>query len=408
MKKQWLSIALGIVTATGGFLDAGTIATAGEAGAKFGLGLIWVILVATIAIILLVEMIGRFTAVSKKTYAEAIREDFGFRFYLLPLSSELIAESLMLAAELGGISIALSLFTGISWHIFFPFVALFIWILAWRAPFDLIENGPALLGLVTLSFLAGIIALGGIPAPLIPTLWHPSFQQGTVAEYLYLSAAIFGSTISPYLLYFYSSGAREEHWSGASLLLNRVTAIVGMGFGSMGSISLVVLAAIVLQPLNISSNTLGELGLVMAKPFGIVGSLLFALVLFATCTGAALEVVLAISYNLAQGFGWEWGENKKPIEAARFNLVMTIFLLIAVVIGLIGIDPLQLALFASTVIALFLPISLSPFLILMNDPQYLGTKTNGRFTNIAMTGILVLAFLVAIISLPLAFITGGG
>jgi len=31
-------------------------------------------------------MIGRFSAVSKKTYAEAIREDFGFRFYILPLA----------------------------------------------------------------------------------------------------------------------------------------------------------------------------------------------------------------------------------------------------------------------------------------------------------------------------------
>ena len=191
-------------------------------------------------------------------------------------------------------------------------------------------------------------------------------------------------------------------------MLNRVTAILGMGFGSMGSIALVVLAAIVLQPLNISSNTLGELGLVMAKPFGIIGSLLFAIVLFTTCTGAALEVVLGISYNIAQGFGWEWGENKKPVEAARFNLVITIFLIVAVIIGLIGIDPLQLALFASTVIALFLPISLSPFLILMNDPQYLDDKTNGRFTNIATSGILLLAFVVALISLPLVIITGGG
>ena len=34
--KKWLSITLGMVTAIGGFLDAGTIATAGEAGAKFG------------------------------------------------------------------------------------------------------------------------------------------------------------------------------------------------------------------------------------------------------------------------------------------------------------------------------------------------------------------------------------
>lgn len=408
MKKQWLSITLGIVTATGGFLDAGTVATSGEAGAKFGLGLVWAVLLATVAIILLVEMVGRFTAVSKKTYAEAIREDFGFRFYLFPLASELIAESLLLAAELGGISIAVSLITGISWHIIFPFAALFVWILAWRAPFDLIENGPALLGLITLSFVAGIVALGGIPAQLLPTLWHPSFQQGTVADYLYLVAAILGATISPYLLYFYSSGAREEHWSGASLLLNRVTAIVGMGFGSIGSLALLILGAIVLQPLNISSTTLGELGLAVARPFGIVGSILFAIVLFSTCLGAALEVVLALSYNIAQGFGWEWGENKKPVEAARFNLVMTLVLLVAVAIGLTGVDPLQLALFASTIIALFLPISLSPFLILMNDTQYLGNKTNGRLTNIAMVCILVMAFLVALVSLPLEIITGGG
>ena len=163
-----------------------------------------------------------------------------------------------------------------------------------------------------------------------------------------------------------------------------------------------------LQPLNISSSTLGELGLAMAKPFGQIGAYLFAAALFATCLGAALEVVLAVSYNIAQGFGWEWGENKKPVEAPRFNLVLLLFLLIAVGIGLLGMDPLQLALLASTVIALFLPFSLSPLLVIMNDQDYLGNKTNGRFINIAMIVILIIAFLVAIVSLPLEILSGGG
>ena len=406
--KKWLGLALGIVTATGGFLDAGTVATSGEAGAKFGLGLIWAILVATVAVILLVEMSGRFAAISKKTYADAIREEFGFKFYLIPLMSELIAESLLLAAELGGIAIALSLFTGISWHYLFPVAALLVWIMVWRAPFSLIENGPALLGLLTLSFVAAIVALGGPPKQLLPTLWKPEIKSGEFADYLYLVAATLGATVSPYLLYFYSSGAREEKWTRGSLLLNRVTAIVGMGFGSMGSIALVVLGAIVLQPLNISSSTLGELGLAMAKAFGQIGAYLFAAALFATCLGAALEVVLAVSYNIAQGFGWEWGEDKKPVDAPRFNLVLLIFLLIAVGIGLLGMDPLQLALLASTVIALFLPFSLSPFLVIMNDRDYLGDKTNGRFTNIAMIVILIIAFVVALVSLPLEILSGGG
>ena len=406
--KKWFSITLGIVTATGGFLDAGTVATSGEAGAKFGLGLIWAMLVATVAVILLVEMIGRFTALSQKTYADAIRENFGFKFYLFPLISELIAESLLLAAEIGGIAIALSLFTGISWHYLFPVAALLVWILSWRAPFNLIENGPALLGLITLSFLVAIVALGGPPHGLLPTLWKPDIKQGELGDYLYLVAAILGATISPYLLFFYSSGALEEKWSASSLLLNRVTAIVGMGFGSLGSIALAVLGAIVLQPLNITSSTLGELGLAMATPFGPIGALLFAAALFATCLGAALEVVLALSYTIAQGFGWEWGEDKKPAEAARFNLVLTIILLVAVAIGLFGTDPLQLALLASTVIALFLPISLTPFLFIMNDPDYLGDHTNGRFANIAIICVLIIAFIVAVIALPLEILTGGG
>jgi Mn2+/Fe2+ NRAMP family transporter len=405
--KKWLSIGLGIVTATGGFLDAGTIATAGESGAKFGLGLIWTIVLATIAVILLVEMVGRFTAVSKKTYADAIREDLGFKFYLFPLLSEIIAESLMLTAELGGMAVALSLFTGISWHLLFPVAALLVFLMSWRASFDWIENGPAIFGLLTLSFIAAVVALGKPPIEIVSTLWRPEIKAGDFADYFYLAAATLGSTISPYMLYFYSSGAREEGWSSGSLLLNRITAVVGMTFGSIGSISLVVLGALVLRPQNINAGTLSEIGLALAKPFGAVGALLFAGVLFVTCFGAALEVLLAVSYNIAQGFGWEWGEQKKPVEAARFNLVIVCFLLVAVIISLFGIDPLQMALLASTVIALFLPLSLLPFLVLMNDAQYMGKKTNGRITNLAVMIILLIAFVVALVSLPLQLLSGG-
>ncbi|MDQ6661267.1 MAG: divalent metal cation transporter, partial [Chloroflexota bacterium] len=286
--------------------------------------------------------------------------------------------------------------------------ALLVFVMAWRASFDWIENAPALLGLVVLSFIVGIVLLGGPPRELLPTLWKPAIKSGDLASYLYLIAATLGATISPYLLFFYSSGALEEGWSGSSLFLNRFTAIAGMGFGSLGSIALVILAAIVLQPLNMDASTLGEIGLPMAKALGPIGVLLFATALFATCLGAALEVLLGVSYFIAQGFGWEWSENKKPAQAARFNLVIIIFLLVAVIIGLLGIDPLQLALFASTVIALFLPISLLPFLVIMNTPQYLGDKTNGRFTNIAILCILIIAFVVAIVSIPLEILSGGG
>jgi Mn2+/Fe2+ NRAMP family transporter len=95
------------------------------------------------------------------------------------------------------------------------------------------------------------------------------------------------------------------------------------------------------------------------------------------------------------------------VEAPRFNLVLTVVLLVALIIGLLGFSPLRLALYASTIMALFLPISLSPFLVIMNDPTYVGAKTNGWAANIALVGVLLMAFVVAAVSLPLMVLSGG-
>jgi Mn2+/Fe2+ NRAMP family transporter len=405
--KELLSVALGILTATGGFVDAGAIATAGAAGAQFGLGLVWAMLLATVAIILLVEMSGRLASVSGKGYADAIRERFGLKFYLLPLSSEVVANTLLLAADLGGMAIALSLVTGISWHVLTPVAAILVFAIVWRAPFSFIENLPSLLGLITLTFWIGVVARGGPSGEVIQTLWQPEFKQNETAEYLFLAAAILGAIISPYLLFFYSSGAREEHWSRRSLATNRLTAILGMGFGSTTAIALIVLSAIVLKPLDIAGGSLPEIGLGMAASLGKVGAVLFASALFVTCLGAALEVTLSMSYNVAQGFGWEWGEEKKPAEAPRFNLLFILFLVFALGFTFLGGDPLQLALLGSAFTALILPVSLTPFLVLMNDRAYLGDRTNGALSNIATVSILLIAFVVAVVSMPLLLLSGG-
>jgi Mn2+/Fe2+ NRAMP family transporter len=78
-------IALGIVTSVGGFLEVGSITTAAQAGAEFGFRLTWAVVLGGLCIIFLVEMAGRFTAVSKHTLVDATRERFGFNFFVIPL-----------------------------------------------------------------------------------------------------------------------------------------------------------------------------------------------------------------------------------------------------------------------------------------------------------------------------------
>jgi Mn2+/Fe2+ NRAMP family transporter len=400
-------LTLGVLTAIGGFLDVGALSTAGAAGAKFGFGLVWALLLGTACIILLLLQVGRFTAVAGKPYAAAIREHFGFAFFLLPLSVELIADTIMLAAELGGVAVALSLLTGLSWHLLLPVGALLVFALVWRGPFNLVENGPALLGLVTLSFVVAAVQFGTSAAPRLPSLLA-SGGGGDAPSYLFLAAAILGAVISPYLVYFYSSGAREEHWTSRSLRTNTFTAIAGMSFGCVTALAVIALSAMILLPRHVEVSSLTDLQALLATPWGRVGEVLFAVCLFSACYAAAVEISLAIPYVLGQGFGWELGENHLPVEAPRFNLALVVFLVVGTSVALIGVDPLQLTLYGSALTAFLLPVSLSPFLVLMNDRESLGRRANGRLMNLATVAIIVLAAVVAVVSLPLLILTGGG
>jgi hypothetical protein len=62
--KRLFAVALGILTAIGGFVDIGDIVANAETGARFGMSLAWVVVVGVIGICLFAEMAGRVATVS--------------------------------------------------------------------------------------------------------------------------------------------------------------------------------------------------------------------------------------------------------------------------------------------------------------------------------------------------------
>lgn len=403
--SKLLEIALGIVTSIGGFLDVGAIATAAEAGSGFGFTLIWAIVLGTICVIFLVEMSGRLAATSKHTLADAVRERFGFNFYILPLVAEVIVDFLVLGAEIGGVCIALQLVTGISFQWWALPVAFAIWLLLWKGTFGLIENGVSLLGLVTLGFVVATFKL----RPELPALaqgFLPTVPQQDTAHYLFIAVSILGALISPYLFYFYSSGAIEDKWDESYLGVNRAVAGLGMGFGSVVSLGVLIVAALILHPRGIQVDSYEQAALMLTQTFGYWGFILFAASLGITCFGAALEVTLDTAYITAQAFGWNWGESIHPQQAARFSSVYTVFVFLASLLMVAGIDPLKLTLFSMALTAVILPLTIIPFLVLMNDRQYVGEHRNGVISNSVVIFTIALAFVLAIVAIPLEIIGG--
>ncbi|MEG4112562.1 MULTISPECIES: divalent metal cation transporter [unclassified Microcoleus] len=398
-------IALGIVTSIGGFLDVGAIATAAEAGSSFEFQLIWTIVLGTICVIALVEMSGRLAAVSKHTLADAVRERLGFNFFIFPLIAEVIVDFLVLGAEIGGVCIALQLVTGISFQWWALPVSFAIWLLLWKGTFSLIENGVSFLGLITLAFVVATFKL----RPALPAVAEgllPTIPQQDTAHYLFIAVSILGALISPYLFYFYSSGAVEDKWDRSHLGVNRAVAGLGMGFGSLVSLGVLIVAAQVLHPRGIQVDSYEQAALMLTQPLGYWGFVLFAASLGVACFGAALEVSLDTAYIVAQAFGWNWGESLHPKEAARFSFVYTVFVFLASLLMVVGIDPLQLTLFSMALTAVILPLTIIPFLVLMNDREYVGDHCNGWISNSITIFTLVLTFVLAIVAIPLEVLGG--
>jgi Mn2+/Fe2+ NRAMP family transporter len=398
--SKLLEIALGIVTGIGGFLEAGSLATAAQAGSEFGYQLIWAIAVGTACIAVLVEMAGRLAAVSRHTLPDAMRERFGIGFFLIPLAAVALVSFLVLASEIGGVTLALEFATGVSHRWWAIPAALAIWLLLWKGTFGMVEKGTSMLGLVTLAFVVAALKLhpdaAGVAAGLVP---RAPTHDG--ARYWFIAVSIVGASVSPYLFYFYSAGAVEDQWDEGYLTINRITAGVGMTFGGTVAVAALVCAALVLHPAGIQVDRYEQIPFLLTSPLARAGFWLFVAALFIACFGAALEIALQLAYLVAQGFGWRWGENLRPRDAARFSAIYTVALPLAALVIASGIDPLRLTVMSMAMTALSLPVTVVPLLVLMNDPQYLDEHTNGWVSNAAVLAVSVIACVVALVALPL-------
>jgi Mn2+/Fe2+ NRAMP family transporter len=203
------------------------------------------------------------------------------------------------------------------------------------------------------------------------------------------------------MISFYSSGAIEEKWKTTDLAANRITAGLGMAFGSMIGMSVVLVAALTLAPRGIAVDTYQQAAVALSQPLGRWGFWLFCASLFIGCVGAALELALDASYIVAQTFGWKWGEDQTPDVEARFAMIYTGGLLLAPLPTLAGIDPLKFTMFSMSLTVVALPLVVGPLLVLMNDRRVLKTHVNGWFSNLAVGAVILIALTLAVMAIPL-------
>ncbi len=391
----------GIVTASAGN-DAGGIATYASAGAQYGYGLIWAMLLLIPALAVVQEMCARMGAVTGKGLTDLIREEFPLRWTAFVMLALLIANAGIVVSEFVGIAAAFELF-GVSKYLAVPVMGAVIWFLIAKGSYRRVER----------IFL--IMALALLTYPVAAFLSHPNWQSvaaqtvhppiSLTGAYLFAVVTIIGTTISPYMQLYIQSAVAEKGVTPRDYAVTRADVFVGSVFANVIAILIIVATGATIFVVNGATEitSAADAAKALTPVAGQFAGVLFGVGLLGASLLAAGVLPLATAYGLAEAFGFEKGVNKGWRDAPVFLGIFTGLIVLGVIVALIpGLPLVQVLLITQLINGLTLPFVLVSVLKLINNRDVMGEHTNGVGYNIvAWITTVVVSFL----SLSLLIIT---
>ena len=341
--------------------DPSGIATYSQAGAQFGFGLLWTMVLTfplMVAIQMICALIGRVTG---RGLAHNMAQVLPGPVVMALLALLFIANTINVGADLAAMGAAARLVTGWSLHGFILFFAILSLGLQLFIPY---RRYSRFLMVLTFSLFAYVAILF-----LLPLDWS-AIGAGMIGLGAALNenaaitiVAIFGTTISPYLFFWQSAQEVEEvdqdklqplleapDEAEEAISRIRLDTVAGMLASNLIALAIMIATAATLHKNGITNIETSADAAQALKP--IAGSFAFALFALGIIgTGLLAIPVLAGSagYAIAEALGWKTGLDNMPWQARGFYAVIGAAVLLGLGIGFADINPIE-ALYWSAVL----------------------------------------------------------
>jgi manganese transport protein len=363
------------------FIGPGTVTTCTLAGANFGFALIWALVFATLATMILQDMAARLGVMGRVGLGEALVGGTG-NLVLKWAAAGLVLAALALgnaayeAGNLAGGTLGLQAMIGDGDAYRRPLILLLAAIAALVlliGRYKLIERILVTLVIIMSLAFAGsailvrpdfVAMLGGL-VPRVP-------EAG-----LLTAIALIGTTIVPYNLFLHAASARE-HWPEATLKAlheAQTDTRVSVGLGGLISILILTTAAASLFGSGQQISSAVAMADAIAPTYGEAARYLVGIGLFAAGLTSSITAPLATAYALSE-------IACKPRSGPLFKAVALAVLMVGTLVALIGYKPISLILVAQVANGILLPIVAIFLLVAMNRRSLLGDRVNGPLVNV--------------------------
>lgn len=391
----------GLITTNAGN-DAGAIATYSQAGAEFGLRMIWILAVITVSLAVVNEMAARMGVATGKGLSDLIRERFGVRGTVLAMLLLLTANAVTTMAEFAGVAAALELF-GLPRWVSVPLVAAGIWLLIVRGSYPFVERVLLSIGLVYVAYVAAGLLSHPDWSAVALSVAVP--QPAADRSYVLLAIGLIGTTIAPWMIFYLQSSVAEKGISNDRLAYSRVDAVAGAIFADLVAFFILVAAASALHgrlgPEQLANMQAADYARALQPVVGQYAVVLFGVGLLGASLLAAGVVPLSTAYTVTEAFGWERGVGQHLADAPVFFGIFTGLIALGGLSVLVpGVPLVSMILLSQEVNGVILGSILVFMLVLVNDRRVMGRFASGRFAN--LVGGLTVALLVVLVVVLLA------
>ncbi|MGZ5035199.1 MAG: Nramp family divalent metal transporter [Usitatibacter sp.] len=369
--------------------DPSGIATYSQAGAQYGFGLLWSILLTTPMMAAIQIVSARIGRVTGHGLAANIRDHFPRWLLYSIVALLLFANTLNIAADLAAMGAATELLLGGPrqfWTVLFAGISLGLQIFI---PFP--RYAPILKWL-TLTLFSYVATLFVVHVPweeaMKSALW-PQFEWDT--KYTATLVAVLGTTISPYLFFWQASQEVEEQRAapGQEPLLHhdekealehlrriRLDTWLGMTFSNLIALCIMLTTAATLNAQGIVTIETATQAAQALRP--IAGDFAFALFTAGIVgTGMLAIPVLAGSaaYAVSETFRWPIGLGLTLLEARGFYAILSGATIVGVGLGFTSLDPIK-ALYWAAVVNGVIAVPIMVVMMLLSGKR----EVMGRFT----------------------------
>jgi len=374
--------------------DPSGIATYSQAGAAFGYGMLWVVLI-TLPLMSSVQlMCARIGIVAKSGLACVLREHYPRWLLWLACGLLLIGNTVNIAADLAGMAAAASLLTGIRSIWFVPAFAILILALLVFASYERMTRVLKWLTLALFSYiLAGFLAQPDMGQVLSGTL-VPRITWSR--EYLLTLVAILGTTISPYLFFWQAAQNAEHDAYWRQRLIGRPQRAVqrelraatrdvnaGMVFSNAIMYFIILTAAATLHQAGVTEVQTADQAAAALRPLAGAGAaLLFTAGLVGTGMLGVPVLAGSAAYAVAEAAAWRAGMDEKVHTARQFYAVIAVAMLAGMVLNFAHVNAIRLLIWSAVINGLLAPPLIVIILVVCNNDKVMGQHRNSRVLNV--------------------------